>query len=84
MTNSAFQMQKSKHKQQATTRLLLVTYEENFFVDFLVFSELAVMKILEEKKKLSRTRQENQRLPSKLELLYCIEIDFIKSRAVFR
>jgi len=51
-------MEKSKHNQLATKRLLLITYEENFSVDFLVFPELAVIKILEEKKKLSRTSQE--------------------------
>ena len=65
MLLSAFQMQKSKHKQLAK-RLLLITYEENFSVDFLVFPELAVIKILEEKKKLSRTSQEKRQLPSKV------------------
>ena len=63
---NAFQMQKSEHKQLATKRLLLITYEENFSVDFLVFPELAVIKILEEKKKLSRASQEKRQLPSKV------------------
>ena len=60
MLLNAFQMQKSKHKQLTTKRLLLITYEENFSVDFLVFPELAVIKILGEKKKLSRTSQEKR------------------------
>ena len=63
---NAFQMEKSKHNQLATKRLLLITYEENFSVDFLVFPELAVIKILEEKKKLSRTSQEKTAIAIKL------------------